>query len=222
MQGRSSSPWSSRPSFQQHRGKSTVPPKGITLLGGLPQKLLKIKGMKSLHLREMHEPANRSPQARTYLANSITGRLRTLRRLAQSSVQRICWLAAESNVPACSISVLLRNCVGSARTGGRIFRTPAVDLRYAGAVGNAQELLKHRRPPPPSCRAWRHARYSGPTAISMLIDTAASACYKRNIASFCRGPVAQLGARMTGSHEVEGSNPSRSTISASVVCCYGA
>lgn len=25
------------------------------------------------------------------------------------------------------------------------------------------------------------------------------------------GPVAQLGARMTGSHEVEGSNPSRST-----------
>ncbi len=26
------------------------------------------------------------------------------------------------------------------------------------------------------------------------------------------GPVAQLGARMTGSHEVEGSNPSRSTI----------
>ena len=26
-----------------------------------------------------------------------------------------------------------------------------------------------------------------------------------------RGPVAQLGARMTGSHEVEGSNPSRST-----------
>ena len=29
------------------------------------------------------------------------------------------------------------------------------------------------------------------------------------------GPVAQLGARMTGSHEVEGSNPSRSTITAS-------
>ena len=40
------------------------------------------------------------------------------------------------------------------------------------------------------------------------------ACYKEKDSIFLsqHGPVAQLGARMTGSHEVEGSNPSRSTI----------
>ena len=40
-----------------------------------------------------------------------------------------------------------------------------------------------------------------------------AACYKGKgfIFPIQPGPVAQLGARMTGSHEVEGSNPSRST-----------
>ena len=42
-----------------------------------------------------------------------------------------------------------------------------------------------------------------------LVDSIRAACYKETM-SPC-GPVAQLGARMTGSHEVESSNLSRST-----------
>jgi hypothetical protein len=66
-----------------------------------------------------------------------------------------------------------------------------------------------------------------PTALTL----SPPACYKEKDSVFPSqpGPVAQLGARMTGSHEVEGSNPSRSTIHfsqkitrcglAQVACC---
>ena len=44
------------------------------------------------------------------------------------------------------------------------------------------------------------------------VDRPRAACYKESCKLFTCGPVAQLGARMTGSHEVESSNLSRSTI----------
>jgi hypothetical protein len=45
------------------------------------------------------------------------------------------------------------------------------------------------------------------------VDTSATRVLQEERLNFPSqlGPVAQLGARMTGSHEVEGSNPSRST-----------
>ena len=51
------------------------------------------------------------------------------------------------------------------------------------------------------------ARAVGTSGLTRLTSRAT----KRLSCSLKSGPVAQLGARMTGSHEVEGSNPSRST-----------
>ena len=50
-----------------------------------------------------------------------------------------------------------------------------------------------------------------PRTLYHFIDSRWATCYKQISWLLLCGPVAQLGARMTGSHEVEGSNPSRST-----------
>ena len=52
----------------------------------------------------------------------------------------------------------------------------------------------------------------------LVFDKSLLACYKKAVWFAFSGPVAQLGARMTGSHEVVGSIPTRSTNLTFLIC----
>jgi hypothetical protein len=102
----------------------------------------------------------------------------------------------------------------SCHSDGRIFqRYDIVDTRdMAEAMRKVAEYDDRKR----ESRLLRSHTFPEPERRQGVLVATASNNFK--IQWF--GPVAQLGARMTGSHEVEGSNPSRSTITHSVSTIY--
>ncbi len=94
---------------------------------------------------------------------------------------------------------------GQGDVGRLAYSLPSASVLVKGKVQRSRTPLTKGRPP----------AEPGALRLSLLcrappsVDSSCGPCYKYG--SHSLGPVAQLGARMTGSHEVEGSNPSRST-----------